>query len=76
CDGFAASAYDAAMLAMTAAKRVGTGDSSALVHEMLTVPIEIASGKSMAYENHNHVVKSVFMYTIQNGQFKSYTQQK
>lgn len=76
CDGFAASAYDAAMLAMTAAKKVGTGDSAALVNEMLTVPIEIASGKSMAYENHNHVVKSVFMYTIQDGQFKSYTQKK
>ena len=32
CDGFAASAYDAAMLAMYAAKEVGTADSLSLIH--------------------------------------------
>ncbi|MCH1981216.1 ABC transporter substrate-binding protein [Ruminococcus sp. OA3] len=72
CDGFAASAYDSAMLAMTAAKNVGTDDPKALVEEMLTVPIEITSGKNMSFENGNNVVKDVFVYTVIDGEFAPY----
>ena len=73
CDGFAAAAYDAAMLAMTAARNAGTGDPHALVGEMLKAPIEIACGKTMHYENGNTLIKDVFMYTVEDGQFAAYS---
>ncbi len=73
CDGFAAAAYDAAMLAMTAARNAGTGDPHALVEEMLKAPIEIACGKTMHYENGNTLIKDVFMYTVEDGQFDAYS---
>ena len=60
------------MLAMTAAKNVGTDDPKALVEEMLTVPIEITSGKNMSFENGNNVVKDVFVYTVIDGEFAPY----
>lgn len=72
CDGFAAASYDAALLAMTAAKNVGTDDPKALVDEMLTLPIEIASGRDMAFENGNNVLKDVFVYTVIDGEFAPY----
>lgn len=71
CDGFAASAYDAAMLAMTAAKNVGTTDPQALIDEMHKAPIEVASGKSMSFDG-QYVVKDVFIYTVKDGEFASY----
>lgn len=73
CDGFAASAYDGAMLAMTAARNVGTDDPVKLVENMLTTPIEICSGKSLRFENGNNVIKDVFVYTVKDGKFESYT---
>lgn len=72
CDGFAAAAYDAGMLAMTSARNVGTDDPKALVDDMLTVPIEIASGRDMSFENGNNVVKDVFVYTVTDGEFAPY----
>lgn len=74
CDGFAASAYDAAMLAMYAAKEVGTTDSKALVEAMLAIPegFQVASGKDMYYKDYNYVVKNVFVYTVKDGQFEVY----
>ncbi len=71
CDGFAAAAYDSAMLAMTAARNVGTGDPKALVAEMLTSPIEITCGKTMHFEG-NNVIKDVFTYTVKDGEFAPY----
>lgn len=50
-DGFSASAYDAARLVLQAAKNVGTNDAKALAAEMLTVPIEPVSGKSMEFQD-------------------------
>lgn len=71
CDGFAAAAYDAAMLAMTAAKNAGTDDPHALVKAMLECPIEATSGRDMHYEG-NNVIKGVYAYTVENGEFKTY----
>ena len=39
---------------------------------MLTVPIEITSGKNMSFENGNNVVKDVFVYTVIDGEFAPY----
>ncbi len=61
------------MLAMTAARNAGTGDPHALVEEMLKAPIEIACGKTMHYENGNTLIKDVFMYTVEDGQFDAYS---
>lgn len=71
CDGFAAAAYDSAMLAMTAAKNAGTDDPHALVKAMLECPIEATSGRDMHYEG-NNVIKGVYAYTVENGEFKTY----
>ncbi|HIV16612.1 MAG TPA: ABC transporter substrate-binding protein [Candidatus Alectryocaccobium stercorigallinarum] len=75
CDGFAASAYDAAMLAMLAAREAGTTDPQALMDAMLAIPdgFECVSGKDMSYEDYNYVVKGVFTYTVEDGEFKNYT---
>lgn len=71
CDGFAAAAYDSAMLAMTAAKNAGTDDPHALVKAMLECPIEATSGRDMHYEG-NNVIKGVYAYTVENDEFKTY----
>lgn len=72
CDGFAAAAYDSAMLALRAARTVGTGDAKALVAEMLSMPFEATSGRDMHYENGNNVIKGVYTYTVENAEFKTY----
>lgn len=72
CDGFAACAYDSAMLAMNAAKNVGTDDPKALVEEMLKCPIDAVSGRDMGYVDGNNVTKGVYTYTVVNGEFKGY----
>ena len=71
-DGFAASAYDAAMMAFTAAKMVGTDDPYALIENMLEVHIEPVSGSSMSYENGNELIKGVYKYIVVDGQFQVY----
>lgn len=72
CDAFAACAYDAGMLPMQAAARVGTSDSMALVQEMETMDYECVSAVSMAFENGNTIIKNVCIYTVENGEFKNY----
>ncbi len=72
CDGFAAAAYDSAMLALRAARTAGTGDAKALVAEMLSMPFEATSGRDMHYENGNNVIKGVYTYTVENAEFKTY----
>lgn len=69
CDGFAACAYDAAMLAMQAASHVGTDDGKALVAEIETMDYDCVSAVAMHYENGNTVVKDVCTYTIKDGKF-------
>lgn len=71
-DGFAACAYDAAMMAMHAAVNVGTDDPDLLVQEMVSNPIEITSGGEISYFDHNRVKKNVFMYTVKDGEFQPY----
>ena len=72
CDGFAAAAYDSAMLAMRAARNAGTGDAKALVAEMTSMPFEAVCGRDMHYENGNNVIKGTYTYTVENGEFKTY----
>ena len=72
CDGFAACAYDAAMLAMQAASHVGTDDGMALVKEIETMDYDCVSAVAMHYENGNTVVKDVCIYTIKDGKFTNY----
>lgn len=72
CDGFAACAYDAAMLAMQAASHVGTDDGMALVKEIETMDYDCVSAIAMHYENGNTVVKDVCIYTIKDGKFTNY----
>lgn len=77
-DGFAAACYDAAMLAMTSAKNVGTADAAALVAEMLRCPIESVCGLGMHYETDdnspygNSVYKEMFVYQVDGETFKNY----
>ena len=71
-DGFAACAYDAAMMAFTAAKMVGTDDSATLVENLLEVHIDPVSGSSMEYTDGNKLIKGVFKYIVENGEFKVY----
>lgn len=72
CDGFAACAYDGAMLAMEAAAVAGTEDSAALVQEMERMEYDCVSAVSMHFENGNTIIKDVCIYTVENGQFKNY----
>lgn len=72
CDGFAACAYDAAMLAMQAAAHVGTEDGMALVNEIESMDYDCVSAVAMHYENGNTVVKDVCIYTVENGAFTNY----
>lgn len=74
CDGFAACAYDAAMLAMLAAREAGTTDPQAIVDAMLAIPegFESVSGKDVSFQDYNYIVKGVFTYTVEDGQFVSY----
>lgn len=72
CDGFAACAYDAGMLAMQAAGNVGADDGMALVREIESMDYDCVSAVSMHFENGNTVVKDVCIYTIEDGEFKNY----
>jgi branched-chain amino acid transport system substrate-binding protein len=71
CDGFAGAAYDAAMLAMTAARNVGTADAKTLIQEMLRVPVETVSGLNVRYEG-NNIFKDMYVYRVENGAFVGY----
>jgi branched-chain amino acid transport system substrate-binding protein len=71
CDGFAGCMYDSAMLAMTAARNVGTADAKAMVREMLTVPIETVAALNMRYEG-NRAIKDMYVYKVENGAFVGY----
>jgi branched-chain amino acid transport system substrate-binding protein len=75
CDGFAGAAYDAAMLAMTAARNVGTADAKTLVQEMLRMPIETVAGLNVHYEG-NNVFKDMYIYRVENGAFVGYDTNK
>jgi branched-chain amino acid transport system substrate-binding protein len=75
CDGFAGSAYDSAMLAMTAVRNVGAADAKALVQEMLRMPIETVAGLNMRYEG-NNVFKDMYVYRVENGAFVGYDTNK
>lgn len=71
CDGFAACAYDGAMLAMKAALNVGTNDAAALIKEITTMDYIAVSGVDFRYTNGNNVYKGAITYTVENGQFKA-----
>ena len=72
CDGYAACAYDAGMLAMQAAGTVGTDDGAALVKEIESMDYDCVSATSMHFEEGNTVIKDICIYTIENGEFVNY----
>lgn len=67
-DNFAGNAYDAAMLAMTAAKNVGTDDPKALVEEMKKFPVPLITGEAH-FNDGGELIKEVFAYTVKDGKF-------
>ncbi|MGI6175525.1 MAG: ABC transporter substrate-binding protein [Christensenellales bacterium] len=70
-DAFAGAAYDGAVLAMDAAKKVGTDDARTLIDEMLKADIEVVAGTDMYYvEGTNTVIKPSAVYIVENGEFK------
>lgn len=67
-DQFSAVAYDAAMVAMVAADRVGTADTAALVAEMKKLDLDMAAGQAYFNEEGN-LVREVVAFAIQDGKY-------
>lgn len=67
-DNFAAIAYDSAMVAMNAAKTVGTSDAHTLVDQIKKMDIDLCAGDAYFAEN-GDLIREVFTFTVENGKF-------
>lgn len=71
CNGYAAAAYDAAMISMSANKAVGS-DPLTLLDEARKLNVPLVSGVGMKFGPNNSFQKDVFTYIIKNQQFQIY----
>lgn len=70
-DGFAASAYDAVNIVLDAVQKVGT-DSAALREELRTLSdYPGVSGYDMKFNENKEMIKGIYLFQIQDGQFVS-----
>ena len=67
-DNFAAIAYDAAMVAMNAAKNADTSDPEALVAEMKKMDVNLCAGDAHFAEN-GDLIREIFTFTVRDGKF-------
>ncbi len=67
-DNFAALAYDAAMVAMNAAKNAGTDNTEALVQEIKKLNIPLCAGDAHFDEN-GDLIREIFVFSVQDGTF-------
>ena len=68
-DGFAASAYDAVNIVLDACEKVGT-DTPALREEIAKLrDFPGVSGYDMQFNENKEMVKGIYMFDIENGQF-------
>lgn len=76
CDNYTAAPYDCAVLALDAAKKVGTADPVALAEKVREFDHDIVSADSLSFEKDENgvyqLVKSVSSYIVENGQVVNY----
>lgn len=76
CDNYTAAPYDCAVLALDAAKKVGTASPAALVQKVREFDHDIVSADSLSFVQDEdgvyQLVKSVSSYIVENGQVVNY----